>query len=394
MIKIPDSDCFGCGACEQICPKNCINLINNGEGFLNPKTDSSCCINCHLCEHVCPAQTSQIESQNTSYIATNRNSAIKLLSSSGGIFGQIAGEFITAGGIVFGAAFDENWNIAHKYIDDIANLHQFMGSKYVQSRIGDSFKHAKRLLDKGLNVLFSGTPCQIAGLKCFLRKDYDNLLCIDFICHGIPAPTLWQKYLHEELHRQLEFRNIPSDNKININHISFRDKRNGWKNFGLSINYSVINQNYEYFSEVNQNPFLKGFVLNLYLRKVCYKCPFKDANYRSDITLGDAWGVWNYKPGIDDDKGTSYVITHTPKGVRWFMQDNNFDIANIDYDLIKKYNITVIRPPKLNRKRRKFFKLINKGYSFEQSVHKCLPKDTIFTRIIWSINKRLRKYAK
>ena len=199
MIEIKEkSSCCGCEACVQCCPKQCLTMHEDCEGFLYPQVDESSCIDCGLCEKVCPV-IHQNASQEplSSYIAINPNEEIRLKSSSGGIFTLLAEKIIAEGGVVFGARFDENWDVVHAWTDTIEGLAPLCGSKYVQSRIGNTYNEAKDFLKQGRKVLFSGTPCQIAGLKKFLRKEYANLLTVDFICHGVPSPGVWRRYLSE-----------------------------------------------------------------------------------------------------------------------------------------------------------------------------------------------------
>lgn len=192
MIEIKDKkDCCGCSACVQKCPKQCISLKEDNEGFLYPEVDKSMCINCGLCEKVCPV-LHQGESRKPLkvYAAKNQDEEIRRQSSSGGIFTLLAEKTIQDGGVVFGARFDEHWEVKHDYTETIEGLAAFRGSKYVQSRMEDNYRKAEMFLKQGRKVLFSGTPCQVAGLKRFLRKYYGNLLTIDMVCHGVPSPLV------------------------------------------------------------------------------------------------------------------------------------------------------------------------------------------------------------
>ena len=241
------SYCCGCEACVQCCPKRCISMHEDKEGFLYPKVDKEACIDCGLCEKVCPIiHQAEPTEPLSSYIAINPNEEIRLHSSSGGIFTLLAEQVIAEGGVVFGARFDENWDVVHAWTDTIEGLAPFRGSKYVQSRIGNTYKETKDFLQQGRKVLYSGTPCQIAGLKKYLRKEYDNLLTVDFICHGVPSPGVWRRYL-SELRESLRAERgdgkntVPSsiDELPVITGISFRDKSNGWKKFGFRFRYAA-----------------------------------------------------------------------------------------------------------------------------------------------------------
>ena len=197
MIQIKEKyECCGCGACVQRCPKHCIEFIKDKEGFLYPKVDETTCINCGLCEKVCPViNQNSIRKPSDIYAASNTNEVIKAESSSGGIFTILAETIINDGGVVFGARFNEQYEVVHDFTDNILGLAAFRGSKYVQSKIGNSFSEAETFLKQNRKVLFSGTPCQITGLKKFLRKEYSNLVTVDFVCHGVPSPEVWRKYL-------------------------------------------------------------------------------------------------------------------------------------------------------------------------------------------------------
>lgn len=308
MINIKNKqDCCGCSACTQRCPKQCITMAEDEEGFLYPKIDISKCIDCHLCEKVCPViNQDEPRTPLNVYAAKNQNDQIRLDSSSGGIFTILAEQVINAGGVVFGACWDEEWNVKHDYAECLDNLSKFRSSKYLQSIIGNNYLKAEQFLKSGRTVLFTGTPCQIAGLKHFLRKDYDNLLAVEVICHSVPSSGIWQRYLEERL-QTLRW------SKSDIKHISFRNKKTGWKGYSFVIE----NKNGNVFSELgSKNAFMRGFLADLYTRPSCQACPAKRLKSGSDITLGDFWGIDSLMPEIDDDKGVSAIIVNTEKGIK------------------------------------------------------------------------------
>ena len=201
MISIQDKkNCCGCGACVQRCPKQCVTMQEDSEGFLYPKVDLSVCIDCHLCEKVCPIiNQGEGHEPQAVYAAKNPNEKIRMQSSSGGVFTILAEKILDEGGVVFGAAFNDKWEVEHDFVERKDELAKFRGSKYVQSKIGKSYRNVETFLKEGRKVLFSGTPCQIAGLKKFLRKDYENLFTVDFICHGVPSPGVFRTYLQEKI---------------------------------------------------------------------------------------------------------------------------------------------------------------------------------------------------
>ncbi|WP_304251053.1 Coenzyme F420 hydrogenase/dehydrogenase, beta subunit C-terminal domain [Parabacteroides gordonii] len=376
---INKQDCCGCNSCVQCCPKSCITMREDEEGFLYPYVDESTCVNCGLCEKVCPVISQEKERKPISvYAAKNKNDEIRKQSSSGGVFTVLAEEIIKEGGVVFGARFDEKWKVVHDYTETIEGLSVFRGSKYVQSRMEDNFKKIQYFLKKGRKVLFSGTPCQIAGLKCFLHKEYDNLLTVDFICHGVPSPGVWREYLSEEIARQCDGKNTvlshPNDKNrdVNIESISFRDKRLGWKKFSFALTLSVSDRHGEKNSvllsePLNKNIFMRGFLADLYLRPSCYACPAKCFKSGSDITIGDFWGIERVMPEIDDDKGMSVVMMNTEKGIACF-QKIDVDCYLTKYEHVLRYNSAIERSVSSIIKREYFYS--EKGSTLTKRVEK------------------------
>ena len=323
MINIVNkSFCCGCAACVQICPKKCISLTEDTEGFLYPRVDKTKCIDCGLCETVCPFLSESAEREPKAvYAVKNPNDDIRQESSSGGVFTLLAEKVINDGGVVFGVRFDEKWEVEFAYSETIDGLSAFRGSKYIQARVGNAFIDAEQFLKAGRKVLFSGTPCQVKGLLQYLRKDYENLLTVDFVCHGVPSPKVSRLYLKEEVERIArqgdDGKNTVLSSKVmpNIKGINFRDKSSGWKKFSFALQLtealakgeqnSVLHTNKFY-----ENPFMQAFLSDLILRPSCYMCPAKSGKSGSDITIGDFWGIEHIKPEIDDDKGLSLVMVH------------------------------------------------------------------------------------
>lgn len=338
MISIVNKNiCCGCYACAQICPRQCIVMKEDSEGFSYPQIDKLKCIDCKLCEEVCP-MVNQIEGGNSlqTYAARNRDEKIREESSSGGVFSLLAEFIIKQGGVVFGAKFNDNWEVIHDYTENIEGLSAFRGSKYVQSKILDNFIKVKKNLKDGRNVLFSGTPCQIAGLRTYLRKDYDNLFLIDIICHGVPSPLVWREYIKYVLGKESERDSIVLSPK-DISKISFRDKTKGWKKYKfVLIGKSVLkfskdtkmcfSKNVILDETFDKNLFMQGFLSNQFLRPSCYSCKFKSGRSGSDITIGDFWGIENYYPDFDDDNGASSIIINSDKGLNLY---KNIDVESI-----------------------------------------------------------------
>ena len=406
MISLSEKkDCCGCWSCVQRCPKQCITMREDEEGFLYPKVDESVCIDCGLCEKVCPVINQDVERKPLEvFAAKNPNEEIRKESPSGGIFTMLAEKVIDEGGIVFGACFNNRWEVVHQSAETKKDLAKFRGSKYVQSKVLNTYKEAETQLKLGRKVLYSGTPCQIAGLKRFLRKDYDNLLTIDFICHGVPSPGVFRTYLQNEFNkvaaRQGGGKNtvllpcIPlvteSDGidckGLKINSITFRDKRNGWKKFGFALVLSEATAEGENsvllsYSPLNKNLFLRGFLRDLYLRPSCYACPTKHLKSGSDITLGDWWGIASLKPDIDDDRGVSAVTVNTEKG-QAALHNLKAELHEMPYDALIKYNPALVRSAAVPKNREEFFK--QDGRTFEGKI-------TALARIPFSLKRFIKE---
>lgn len=410
MIEILDKkDCCGCSACVQRCPKQCISMQEDEEGFLYPQVDIDRCINCGLCEKVCPVinQNEPREPFHV-YAAKNPDEKIRMESSSGGIFTMIAEKIIDEGGVVFGVGFNEHWEAAHSYTETKEGLAAFRMSKYVQSIVGNTFKEAEDFLKQGRKVLYTGTPCQIAGLKKFLRKDYDNLLTLDFICHGTPSPGVFRWYLAEELVRlarksgkkySFALRPIPLIPKADalaaecgyeIKGICFRDKKHGWKKYSFALDLSEASADGEKNSvslsyTLDKNAFLRGFLKDLYLRPSCHHCPTKELKSSSDITIGDYWGIWNLNPELFDDKGVSAIMLNTEKSIKYFDSFRGISVK-MDFENLCKYNSAVRKSSLITQRRLVFYSSYD---SFFKRISK-LCDISLKTKIL----NRLRKIVK
>ena len=348
MIKIVrKEECTGCHGCYNVCPKKCIDMNFDEEGFLYPSIDSSKCVECGLCEKVCPIiHTVEVENEPIAIGCYNKDEKIRMNSSSGGIFTLISKLVIQTGGVVFGAEFDENYNVRHNYVDNMEDLHKFRGSKYVQSTIGSSYYDAKQFLEQGRQVLFSGTPCQIAGLKRYLQKDYDNLICQDIVCHGVPSTYVWEHY-----------KNFIANGR-RISSVKFRDKSTGWKTYSLQIDFD---DGSSYKDIGNENSYIKGFVRDFYLRPSCYECKYKTLHRESDITLADFWGIEANVPELDDNKGTSLIFINSDKG-RIVFENIKKDIVfqNVDIKKAVTYNPSACKVSLYNKKRLSFYRKYKK----------------------------------
>lgn len=340
--------CCGCAACVNICPRNCISMKVDSEGFEYPQVDKTNCINCNLCEKTCPMLHSGMnKSVQLAYAAISKREEIRLKSSSGGLFYVLAEYVISQGGVVFGASLVENSKrVNHIAIECIEDLRKLQKSKYVQSEIGTTYMEAKRILDTGRLVLFSGTPCQIKGLSFYLNKNYDNLISVDIICHGVPSPGLWEKYISS----------MEKSGHINVSKVIFRYKISDWKELGV---HKIDSETCFTCKLKHTDPFIQMFLKNYSLRPSCYACNVKK-NKVSDITLGDFWGVEKICPEINDGKGVSLVLVRSSRGKELINEvHNRLLLKQVSYEAAIKYNSAEYSSVKIPTKRADFFRDMN-----------------------------------
>ena len=342
-----NENCCGCGACAQVCHRSCIEMVKDMEGFMYPKVFLENCVGCLKCESVCPS-VGELSPRLPicDYAIINLCDEVRTQSSSGGIFYELAKRFIEKNGVVFGARFDEKYRVCHDVADNLLGVQNFQGSKYVQSEIGSTFVQVKEFLKKGKYVLFSGTPCQVAGLKKFLHKDYEKLLMVDCICHGVPSPLVFEKYLTEII------------GKSNNIMFKFRDKTEGW--YGYHVKIQFTNGVISYNQKWTNDPYMQLFVSNYSLRPSCYNCPAKSGRSGSDITLGDFWGVDKVMPQMFDNKGTSLVLANTQKGKDILDAIVDLKVERVSHDLAIGFNSAWNSSANKPLERDNFFRLIRK----------------------------------
>lgn len=403
MIQIKSIvDCVGCSACAQKCPKHSITMTIDKEGFYYPKIDLATCVDCGLCEKVCPIiQPSPERLPTSAFAAKNLNEQIRIQSSSGGVFNVLAEQTIAEGGVVFGARFNHDWEVVHSFTESFEGLKFFRQSKYVQSNIGTSFKQTELFLKAGRKVLFSGTPCQIAGLKCFLQKEYANLLTVDFICHGVPSPGVWKHYLETELKLSIQSSRFEKDiistsAQPSIDNIEFREKRShGWKKYSFVVNgKSTPKTNSNtilLLHRFGENAFMKAFLNDLILRPSCHLCQFKKHQVAADITIADFWGFEHISPNDEDDKGVSLIMCRNTKGQEAF-KPNNYWIYPVDFHLLKQYSINRSAPLKLGRNR--FIKDAIKGNITQLAQKNRLTVPASRKGIVSFINRNINRFQK
>lgn len=366
-LKIKEKkDCMGCHACLSICPQNCISMDSDAEGFWYPKVNEDKCIKCGLCIKACPIINETIvENEPVAYACINKDEEIRLESSSGGIFTLVAEEVIDNGGVVFGVGFDKDFNVVHSYVYNKEELSKFRGSKYVQSKIGDTYRQTKEFLEEGRKVLFTGTPCQISGLKSYLGKDYENLFCMDNICHGVPSPKVWKKYV--------DFRERKSGSSTQ--RIAFRLKNEGWKLYSVSF---LFKNDTEYRESLRKDLYMRAFLKDVCLRPSCYACEFKTLHRESDITMADFWGIQRMLPNMDDDKGTSLIFVNSDNGQSMLEKiKDKLLYEEVGINEAVSYNSAAIKSVRYNPKRDSFFEELD-GLDFDKLVNKyCTDKLSI-----------------
>lgn len=363
MLNLKDKEkCSGCGACSSACPQGCISMEADSEGFLYPHVDSEKCISCGKCLKTCPIiNPIAIASQPPqAFAAYNLNNDVRESSSSGGLFTLFAEEVLKDRGSVYGAAFTEDCRaVRHIRVDNTEDLKYLRGSKYLQSIIGSSYIQAKADLENGKPVLFTGTPCQIGGLRAYLGKDYPHLYTQDIICHGVPSPKVWTKYV--------DYRENEAASKTR--RTFFRHKKYGWKMYSVQFEFSNCT---EYIQILRKDLYMRGFLADLYLRPSCHHCAYKGINRTADITLADFWGINRLMPEMDDDKGTSLVLVHSEKGRRLFEAvQNEMNYRSVSADSAVAFNSAATTSVKQHPKREYFFLNLDKE-SFPKLISDCL----------------------
>lgn len=387
MIDKIGHRCTGCCACAGACPKHCIQMVEDKEGFWYPQIDPAACVKCNLCEKACPV-LSPLENRRTkedvaAYALIHRDEDVRRKSSSGGAFSALASAVLRQGGVVFGAAFDENFDVRHIAVTEERELDRLRGSKYVQSRIGDCYAQAKQYLDAGRLVYFSGTACQTSGLLGFLGKDYPNLLTQDLICHGVPSPMAWRKYV--QLRERLA--------RAKTERVFFRDKTHGWKNWHLRMDFRDGS-----FYELSQfeHPYIIAYLRGSFSRLCCYDCAFKDRYRLADFTLADLWGVDELLPGINDDKGVSLLLVNSGKAAAFLEKISaSVRLCPLDFDAAVKENGALVESETHNPNREAFLKELRRR-PFDVVAGKYQGEYTLERRLRWFARRTLgnKRYEK
>lgn len=360
MINITDkAACCGCTACANICPKGAIEMEPDEEGFLYPSVDKNFCMECGLCDKVCPVQQkceSKLKSVE-SYVLRTKADDVLMNSTSGGFVTPLAEYILEHNGIVCAAAYDKDFTVKHIIIESLEKkkLENIRGSKYVQSDLNDCFKRIKNCLKQSRLVCFIGTTCQVNGLKSFLRKDYEELITVDLVCHGVPSPKLWRKYLDYQ------------KNKYNseIRNIVFRNKTYGYHGGTMKICFS---DGRIYFGSARVDYMLKSFFKEIASRPSCYSCTFKTVNRCSDYTIYDCWHAAQLVENLqDDDKGWTNVIIQSEKGQKLLMQiKNQYEMYLTDTEKAVKLDGIMVKESATPHPKRNVF--------YEEMDNKTLPE--------------------
>ncbi len=370
MIQIKENtECCGCSACASVCPKKCIDMVEDKEGFLYPVVCMDSCDNCGACEKVCPILNHGMRTENHSQVAAivqHKNTEICRQSTAGGAFTAIAEYVIDRKGIVFGVEMQADYSIRHIAVETKKELVKFRNSKYVQSNIENTYSQARNYLNIGRMVCFSGTPCQIEGLRKYLKKDYDNLILVDVVCRAVPSPGIWKKYISMETQHYGE-----------IQSIRFRDKTLGYQYSTMELKDA---QGKVYRGGIESQPWLRMFFSGMIIRPSCTNCKFRSRYRNSDFTIWDCFNVYNIEKIFDEDVGTTRILIHSEKGKKVFEKiKNDFKYKLIEADQAVGGVQEMIQSPVSHPRRDEFFKDAQE-LSMEDLLSKYFP-NTIKVRL-------------
>lgn len=370
--------CTGCSACADVCPGKAITMRSDECGFWYPHIDSNC-IDCNLCEKICLARTANKDdrmAEPITYAAWSKDSEIRFCSTSGGIFSELAKITLSQDGVVVGAAYNENNLVEHIIIDNMEGLEKIRQSKYIQSSTEGIYKSVGQFLNDGKKVLFCGSPCQVAALYSFLKKSYDNLTTIDFICRGMNSPKAYSAWLKE----------IVEEEHSNVTRVWFKYKDGGWKTSPRRTRIDFEDGHW-IVKEGKDNLFMHGYLTsNLYIRPCCGNCEFKGVPRQADITVADFWGV---DGSLDDDKGTSLVLLNSAKGADFFQLIlPSVNYTKRDFNEIFAGNVCFRESVKVPDKSYEFLK------NLDDKPFSVVIKHYTRTSLIRKVFKRIKKILK
>ena len=365
------SECCGCSACSVSCPVNAISMEEDEEGFLYPMINQNMCIGCRRCVDACAFKKTYIGNDIPNMYAIKHNEKqVRKQSQSGGMFTALSDRFIADEGVVWGVVLNDEHLAHHDRADNESGRNRMRGSKYIQSVMGDSFKRVKEDIESGKKVLFTGTPCQIDGLRSFLKNDYDNLFCVDLICHGVPSPLVWRKYLEWQQDKH----------GSTIEKADFRDKKYPW---GAHIETLFFKNG----KVLSSNVFARAFYSHMCIRPSCYSCPYKQLAHPGDITIGDCWGIEKTAPEFYDADGVSLALINTPKGQALFDQvKENIEFMPCQTDSVMQDPLRQNFP--LPEKRSVFWSDF-RTYSFKTIAKKYCIEPHRFRRVLSRLRKKI-----
>ena len=379
---ISQKDCTGCESCKAVCGLNCISMVQDGHGFYYPMIETDRCVNCGACERACPVSNFEKAEESISkiYACRAKDTEIVRKSSSGGLFSVLANYVLESGGYVCGAAWNNEFKVIHKVVSNESDLTELRGSKYVQSHVSDALSLIRKLNKKNVPDLFVGTPCQVAGARRVMgdRPSHDTVF-VEVVCHGVPSPGVFEKYIHE---LEAKFRS-------EMISLDFRNKSAGWKSYRFKATFkngTILEQ------DGHENPYVKGFISNLYLRDCCTSCRFKNFRSGADITIGDFWGVETLrKKEFADDRGVSLICTNTPRGAGLFsaVKGRLEDVVETDLETASLKNSCLVKPTEYNPRTRRFYRYL-KNHTVSDAVAMA-DKTTFMDKVRISLAYRLGK---